>query len=150
MKGIIYLVVASALVAIVLPLAGCQYSTPVKNIKLVKASVMETEHPPTGVFLSFPSGPYNDTVKSFNKGEEILIYIELEGEIEAPVTFTKFAFYNKETGAEVIIELLDNLGPFEPGENHTWETQAPDEDSEYELRVYIGKRVAASALLDVN
>ena len=141
----------TALLVFALTSYGCQYTTPVKNINLGKAALSETgTPPPSGIWMSFPSGPYNDTVYSFNRGEEILIYIELESRLEAPTTFTKFTFYNKETGNEVTIELLDDLGAFEAEESHIWHTQAPNKDGEYELRIYINKRIVASALLDIG
>lgn len=144
------LLLVAALSVFALVSYGCQASTPVANINLEKASLYEADHPATGLWMVFPSGPYNCTVHSFNKDEEILIYIELESGLETPVTFTKFTFHNKETGDEATIELPDDSGAFESGESHIWHAQAPNENGEYELRVYIDKRVVASALLDVS
>jgi len=135
---------------LLLPVYGCQTPTPVKEIRLGKAVWLEGPQPPPGVWLSLPASPYNDAVLLVNKSEEIIIIIELEGEIKNPVTFTRFTFYNKETGTEEIIELSEDLGPLEPGESDRWETQVPYEDGEYELRVYLGKRIVAWALFNVS
>ena len=151
----------------VLPAYGCQNSasenTPVRKINLGRVAWFEKSligHQTQddlrySSWVQNPSGPYNDTIYSFNKGEEIYIYIQLESELETAVTFTKFTFYNKKTYTEEIVDLTDDyisddLGPFEPGRDNFWVAEVPYEDGEYELKIYLGERVVASALFDVS
>lgn len=72
-------------------------------------------------------------------------------QLKTEVTFSKFTFFNKAAGTEGEVESPGDLGPFKPGSAHflgPWEV--PGEKGEYELRVYVGDEVVASALFNVG
>ena len=160
----------TALSILVFPAYGCQNSapedTPVKNINIGQNTIDKGDWKNLfhdmlwdAEWINAQTGPYNTTIYTFSEGYQILIHIKLKSELETAVTFTKFTFYNKETGTEEIVDLVDDytswglvddLGPLDPGADNLWGAQVPYEGGEYELRLYLEEEVVASAILEVS
>lgn len=102
------------------------------------------------------TGPHPAKIQGvFDAGDKMFLGLVISKQIKNEVKFSRFTFFNKETGTEEEVRASpDDLGPFEPGGKHLlafldpWEV--PNEDGKYELRVYIGDEVVASALFNVG
>lgn len=102
------------------------------------------------------TGPHPSRIQEvFDLGDKMFLGLVISEQIANEVKFSRFTFFNKGTGTEEeIIASPDDLGPFEPGRGfltgfqNPWEV--PDENGEYELRLYIGNEVVASALFNVG
>ena len=144
------LIVLSATVLMVLVLlapVGCRQSTPdvVEVIAIFPAE--SGAPPPTGAWGS-PGGlidPHPDRVQRvFSPGDKMYLGLRISGKIKANVTFSRFTYFNRDTGEEVGVgSPSDLMRAWEPGQvdllafTNPW--QVPDEDGEYELRRRIKK-----------
>ena len=83
----------------------------------------------------------------------MIVEIIISQEEKKSVTFSKFTFFNKDTKNEVSIKTSDDFGPFASGTyilsyvDNPW--TAPQEQGTYELRIYIGNDIVASAVFEV-
>ncbi|MDD4874491.1 MAG: hypothetical protein PHE15_05940 [Dehalococcoidales bacterium] len=137
------------IVSFALIFLGCQAPNPVSNIHIVKAS-RPGEPLPTGMWLMLDNGPHLTTIHNCYQGDELLINLEIKSEVETAVTFTKFSLYDKGAGTEETLGLSEDLIPVEPGGSNTWRAQLPYKDGEFELRIYLGNNVVASALINIS
>lgn len=152
---IILCVVALSVLVLLLPIAGCQQPHDVvENIHIMKADPPGYPPPPSGWALK-PADPHAAYVQAvFEPREKMMLGLVISDRVKREVTFSRFTFFNKGTGAEVEVPSPDDLGPFEPGGTHLmgypdpWDI--PDEDGEYELRVYLADEVVSSALFNVG
>lgn len=113
-----------------------------------------------GVAPSFgpivPETPYPDFVQEvLNLDDKIYLGLVINEENKEAVTFSKYAFYNKRTGQETVIETPPgDLGPFQPGQliivafDNPW--AVPEQPGTYEIRIYVDNEVMASAIFEVQ
>ena len=127
----------------------------VETIRVMKTS--PGEPPPPGGWAMTPSGAYpTDVQEVFQPGEKIMLGLSIsDRSIGGEITFSGFTFFNRGTGAEQAIDVSPgSFGPWETGStflvgyHDLWDV--PFEDGEYELRVYAGDKVVASALFNVG
>ena len=157
MKKLIILGVLVITLLSIVTVAGCQKSSHdlVQNIIIYNAQSPDYPPPPGGWTFQ-TSGSYPAQIQRlFDHGDKILLGLVISEDIEGEVTFSRVAFFNRSTNAEETITISgDDLGPFEPGWRgllgllEPW--PVPDEDGEYELRLYTGEALAASALFNVG
>ena len=82
------------------------------------------------------------------------LYIIL-ARVKKAVTFSRYAFYNRETSQETETSLPANLGPFGPWDDSgtyyfevgLW--PVPNETGTYEVRVYLGDKIEGSVVFEV-
>lgn len=81
--------------------------------------------------------------------------LRISNEIETSVTFSRFTYFNNETGEEIEVgSPRDLMRAWEPGQvnllafNNPW--SVPNEPGEYEVRIYLYTRVIASARFEVS
>jgi len=111
---------------------------------------------PPGGWTFHTTGPHPTEVQElFDPGDKMNLGLVIDRQTKNDITFSKFTFYNRQTGAEQeVVAAPKDYGPFEPageyflGYKNPW--QVPDEDGEYALRLYIGDEVVASALFKVG
>ena len=102
------------------------------------------------------TGPHPAEIQElFDPGEKMFLGLVISEQITNEVKFSRFTFFNKDTGTEEkVATSSDDVGPFEPGRGFLTGFQKPwdvlDENGEYELRVYLGDGVVASALFNVG
>ncbi|MDD4230430.1 MAG: hypothetical protein PHY25_02465 [Dehalococcoidales bacterium] len=144
-----YLAILLAITSLCMLLASCQSSNPVENIHIKKAPI-SNDPPSTGVFIRTSTGANPTSVHYYEQSDEIWILLELKTDLDSAVTFTKIAFFNKGTGTEDVAKPYEDLGPVEPGGSILWQVPLPDEDGEYELRIYWDNSVVASALISIS
>jgi hypothetical protein len=99
--------------------------------------------------------PYSSEVQqTFVSGDNLTLYIILTG-VKKAVTFSRYAFYNRETSQETKTSLPANLCPFGPwddGGTYYFEVgqwPVPNEIGTYEMRVYLGDKIEGSAVFEV-
>ena len=103
-----------------------------------------------------PTGPHPSKIQEvFDPRDKMFLGLVISEQITNEVKFSRFTFFNKGTGTEEeIVASPGDLGPFEPGRGsltgfqNAWEV--PDENGEYELRLYLGDEVVASAHFNVG
>ena len=137
--------------------AGCQVLAPdvVEDIEIMKAS--PGEPPPTSGWAMRRTGPHPAEIQQvFKPGETMMLGLVIKDQLfKREVTFSRFTLFNKETGIEEELKVS-------PGDLESYETggiyllgypdpwDVPGEDGEYELRLYLGDKVVASALFSVG
>ena len=99
------------------------------------------------------ANPYPDWIQeTFRSGSHMFPGIIIT-QLKKSVTFSRYTFYNKETGEELEIGLPADLGPFASiswnliAQSNPW--LVPSEPGIYELRVYLDEKIVASALFEV-
>ncbi|MFC1968788.1 serine protease, partial [Chloroflexota bacterium] len=160
MKKLIALwaIVLMVLVVLLASVAGCQQSTPdvVEVIAIFPAE--SGAPPPTGAWGS-PGGsidPHPDRVQRvFSPGDKMYLGLRISSKIEANVTFSRFTYFNKETGEEIEVgSSSDLVRAWGPGQvnllafNNPW--PVPDEPGEYQVGIYLDNKVVASARFEVS
>jgi hypothetical protein len=153
-KIILTLLLISLLILILLN--GCfRTPGPIYYIQIFKANPMIPPSFGEGAFLR-QQEPYPDIIQgTFSRDQAVFLGIVISKEVRNRVTFSKYTFYDKNTKRETdITSQLEDLGPFEPGQitlvafSHPW--KVPEKPDTYEIRVYLEKRIVASALFDVK
>ncbi len=102
-----------------------------------------------------PKTPHPDFVQEvLSPGDKIYLGLVINDENKEAITFSKYTFYEKATGRELVLETTDDLGPFQPGQitliafDHPW--PVPEQPGIYEVRIYMGNDIVASALFLVT
>lgn len=147
MKKFTVLCAVVLMVLVLLAPAGCQQSSP-DVIEVITVFPAEPgASPPSGTWGS-PGGlidPQPDRVQRvFSAGDKMYLGLRISNKIKANVTFSRFAYFNQDTGEEVGVgSPSDLMRAWKPGQvdllafTNPW--QVPDEDGEYELRRRIKK-----------
>jgi len=157
MKKFTVLCAVVLMVLVLLAPAGCQQSSPdvIEVIAIFPAEPGAS--PPSGAWGS-PGGlidPHPDRVQRvFNLGDRMYLGLRISEQLETDITFSRYTFFNRDTGEEVEAGLPGDLGPFEPGRatlagfQNPW--MVPADPGNYELRVYLDNTVIASARFEVS
>jgi hypothetical protein len=70
------------------------------------------------------------------------------------ITFSRYTFYNRATQKETEIDGSGQYGPYKAGQvvflGGSYPSSVPSEPGTYEFRVYLGKKIVASALFEVQ
>jgi hypothetical protein len=70
------------------------------------------------------------------------------------ITFSRYTFYNRATKKETEIDGSGQYGPYKAGQvvllGGIYPWSVPSEPGTYEFRVYLGKKIVASALFEVQ
>jgi len=137
-------------------IVGCQQKTTdiIQNITIFKWEF--GDFVPPGGWMFRITGPHPTEVQElFDPGEKINLGLVINRQIKDDITFSRFTFYNRHTGAEQeVVAAPRDYGPFDSdgeyflGYKNPW--QVPDEDGEYELRLYMGDELVASVLFNVG
>lgn len=136
---------------------GCQQGTPdvVEVIAIFPAE--SGAPPPTGAWAyDRKIDPHPERIQRvFSLGDKMYLGLRISSKIEANVTFSRFTYFNKETGEEIEIgSPSDLMRAWEPGQvnllafNNPW--PVPEEPGEYQVRVYLDNNVIASANFEVS
>jgi len=110
--------------------------------------------PPGG--WGVPGAPYPEGIQQvFAAGDKMYIGLRISRDIETNITFSKFTYFNKETGNEVEVgSASDLMRAWEPGQvdflafDNPW--SVPEEPGYYQLNAYVDSEVVASALFQVE
>jgi len=155
-KKLIALCVVVLMFPVLLAPVGCQQSTP-DIIEVITIFPAESgSPPPTGVWAwDRKIDPHPDRIQRvFNLGDRMYLGLRISEHLETDITFSRYTFFNRDTGEEVEAGLLGDLGPFEPGRatlagfQNPW--MLPADPGNYELRVYLDNTVIASARFEVS
>ncbi len=156
MKKLIALCAVVLMVLVLLAPVGCQQKTSdiIQNITIFKWGF--GDFVPPGGWTFQTTGPHPTEVKElFDPGDKMNLGLVIDRQTKNDITFSRFTFYNRQTGAEQeVVAAPKDYGPFEPdgeyflGYKNPW--RVPDEDGEYELRLYMGDELVASALFNVG
>jgi len=156
MKKFTVLCAVVLMVLVLLAPVGCQQSTPdvVEVISIFKAE--SGAPPPTGAWAyDRKIDPHPDRIQRvFNLGDRMYLGLRISEQLETDITFSRYTFFNRDTGEEVEAGLPGDLGPFELGRatlagfQNPW--MVPADPGNYELRVYLDNTVIASARFEVS
>ncbi len=156
MKKFTVLCAVVLMVLVLLAPVGCQQKTTdiIQNITIFKWGF--GDFVPPGGWTFHSTGPHPTEVKElFDPGDKMNLGLVIDRQTKNDIIFSRFTFYNRQTGAEQeVVAAPKDYGPFEPngefflGYKNPW--QVPDEDGEYELRLYMGDELVASALFNVG
>jgi len=127
----------------------------IETIRIFKVQTPDNPPPPGGWTFQ-TTGPRPDEIQEvFVQGDKLSLGMVISEQLKDDISFSGYAFFNRETGIEEAVTVSpDDLGPFEPdgeyylGYKIPWEI--PDENGEYELRVYLDTEVVASALFNIG
>lgn len=140
------------MVVMLIPVAGCAKTPEIVDFIYISPEVTQ---PPSVIVPPGEHTPFPKEIQlTVSPGEKIFIILGISENLEDSVTFTRYAYYNKETKQEVGIETANDLGPFGAGADvlvgysNPW--PVPDQPSVYEVRVYLDKKVVASAVFKVQ
>jgi hypothetical protein len=140
---------------VVLQIAGCSREPdPVYYLQVFKAS---QDIPPSfavGIWEE-PPMPHLDFIQEvLSPGDKIYLGLVINRENKKNITFSRYTFFNKRTEQEIEVGDADDLGPFEPGQilvvAHPDFWTVPEQPDIYELRIYMGNDIVASALFEVK
>ena len=140
------------LLVMTLLLTGCTAHGPVSHISIMRAFSNEI---PAGV-PSFVTryDPYpTETQRVFQPGQEMYVIIQIDTRVSGEITFSRFTFFNLDTGQETDIGSSGNLRHWEPGQTdllnpgNPW--PVPDDEGNYRVRVYQDDKIVASAVFQV-
>ncbi|MDD5287997.1 MAG: S1C family serine protease [Dehalococcoidales bacterium] len=158
MKNLIIICAIFLIVLIPLSLVGCHQSTP-DVVELIAIFLAEPGAPlPIGTWGA-PDGlinPHPDQIQRvFNPGDKMYFGMRISSKIEEQVTFSRFTYFNKETGEEIDVgSSSDLMEVWESGQvgllafNNPW--LVPDEPGEYQVRLYLDDAMIASARFEVS
>ena len=135
---------------------SCSHITnPVYSMYIVK--YIDNSLGPTKLPIVVKPNPYPDWVQqSFIPGDKLVLYITFS-HLEKAITFSRYAFYSRETSQEAETALPSSFGPFGPYPDDggirdinggPW--QVPDKPGKYEVRVYLGDKIEGSAVFEVG
>lgn len=152
----ISLPVLLVLILLTLGLPGCSSQSDVVEVIHIFKAQSPSYPPPPGGWALMPTGPHPAAIQEvFDPGDKMNLGLVISSQIKTDVTFSRFTFFNKGTGTEAEVESSPgDLGPFGPGSKvhlaflDPWDI--PSEAGEYEIRVYLGDEVVASALFNVG
>ncbi len=146
----VYLCLLLSILLIGALLTGCAAWNPVKGIAVKKA--LSTGKPPRGPFSEL-NDPNPDVIQAiFHQGEQLLVILSINKNIENTVTFSRYTYVNIATRLET--EIHSTKEPWYPGQvgiinlDNPWDV--PDKPGEYEMRVYLEDSVVASARFRVE
>jgi hypothetical protein len=133
---------------------SCAPRSPVDAIYIFKARI--NQHVPSGEFSGAVNpNPHPEGIqKTFSQGESLFLILSMRDDLKENVIFSQYTFYNKETKIEVDTGSPEDFETWEAGQtnlvafNKPW--PVPDQPGIYELRVYLGKRIVASAVFQVE
>ena len=131
---------------------GCTAPNPVNGIVVRKA--LPSHHPPGGSFVGLKNPHPTEVQAVFQRGDKMVVLLSISKKLKSEVTFTRYTFFNKETGQEVDIGSPEDFAAWEPGQvdwinlGNPW--AVPEQSGEYEVRVYMNENVVASALFNVG
>jgi hypothetical protein len=131
---------------------GCVAPNPVDGIFVFKARPGQMV--PTGEFAGTGNPHPSGVQATFNPGDKMFIILSMSEKLRSDVTFSRYAFFNEETGQEVNVGSPEDFKTWEPGQtdlvafHNPW--GVPDRPGEYKLRIYLGKRIVASAVFRVE
>ena len=144
--------------AVPLALFGCGKSSapPVAFIELFRVRPGNAALVPPSFGLGAPTNPFPSGVQGvLGPREKIFFGLTVNKEAKGPVTFSSYTYYRETPSVKSETPLAtDELGPFNPGEtplvgiHNPW--PVPTERGAYQLRVYLGDEVVASAIFEVS
>ncbi|MBI4284965.1 MAG: hypothetical protein HY670_03570 [Chloroflexi bacterium] len=153
MKKTVCIAVLSLLFASLV--VGCAAPpSPVDGIFLFKARLGQVLLPPTGPFAGTGDAHPTGVQMTFNPGDRMFIILSMRDDLESNVTFSLYTFFNEETRQEVEVGSPQDFQTWGPGQTNLVALQnpwlVPAQPGKYQLRIYQGKRVAASAVFLVE
>ena len=101
-KLLILCVVALTVLLLLASVVGCQQQAPdvIEVIRIFKAESPDYPPPPGG-WISMSTGPHPAEIQElFDPGEKMFLGLVINERIKNEVTFSRFTFFNKETGAK--------------------------------------------------
>jgi len=133
-------------------LIGCTAPNPVNGIVVRKA--LPDYQPPRGSFYGLKN-PYPTEVQAvFQHEDKMVVVLSISEKLKSKVTFTRYTFFNKETGQEVDVGSPEDFRDWSPGQidvinlDHPWDV--PNQPGEYEVRIYMKESSVASAIFRVE
>ena len=154
-RAVLRLFFVSLLAVAVVPLGGCS-RTPVTYIQVFKTTSGTAAGVPPGTWAEgVPVRPRRTEVQAvFMPGDRIYLGIKIDPRLSGNVTFSRYTFFNTAARQERPVEDAKELGPFEPGQvllvGLPWGWPVPSAAGRYEIRIYVGEKVIASAAFDVR
>lgn len=129
----------------------------IDNIQIFKATNDHLIPPKLGLTTGpLGTGPYPVAVQQvFNQNDGMFTSITLNTQYTGNVIFSKFTYFNRESGKEWQITYAPgDSGPFEPGQvsllGFTKPFTVPNETGIYEFRIYRAGEKVASAAFEVK
>jgi len=158
MKKIFILCTIVLLSLLLLTPVGCQQSTP-DVIKVIAIFPAESGAPVPTSGWAMPgaqANPHPDRVQRvFSPGDKMFLGLSISSKVKANVTFSRFAYFNQDTGEEMAVGTpSDLMKAWEPGQvdllafNNPW--AVPEQPGEYEVRIYMKESIVASAIIRVE
>ena len=146
------------IVPLLLLLIFCS-SCKAESITVIRILKVQSEGTPVETSLIWLSktGPHPTAMQqSFNLGDELMLGFIIDPDTKS-ITFTKYTYLNTTTQTETtIISDTEELGPFKSvggdvvSVHKVGPWSVPFQQGSYELRIYVGQKVIASALFEVN
>lgn len=124
-------------------------------VRVIKVFKVKQPFPPSGEWVRVDSPNPNPTSvqEVFSQNDSMYVGVRINPEYTSNVMFSKFTFFNQATGQEKEIGFPLESWPFKPGQIvHLGLTKpwgVPKEIGTYEIRIYQGEKVAASAVFQV-
>ena len=155
-KPIVLCAMVLTALLLIISVVGCQQST-LDVVEVISIFPAESgAPPPTGVWAyDRKIDPHPDRIQRvFNLGDRMYLGLRISEQLETDITFSRYTFFNRDTGEEVEAGLPGDLGPFEPGRatlagfQNPW--ILPADPGNYELRVYLDTTVIVSARFEVS
>lgn len=131
---------------------GCVAPEPVDGIFVFKAR--PGQEVPTGIFAGTGNPHPTGVQVTFNPGDRMFIILSMSAKLKSDVTFSRYTFFNEETRQEVDVGSPEDFKTWEPGQtdlvafHNPW--VVPNQQGEYRLRIYLEKRIVASAVFRVE
>jgi len=156
-KYLLNIIIVGVSVFVSIPFIGCDsaYTPPINDIKLFRVPPPQKVGIWPDVFPSESPVPFPIIVQQvFTPGEKMVLGLVINERLAEGVSFSKYTFFNRQTGEEREIESSTHLGPFRPGQivELNWDDPwlVPAEPGTYMLRVYLDSRIVASAIFEVK
>jgi S1-C subfamily serine protease len=156
MKRLIVLCAIVLMLLMILVPVGCQQNAP-DVVEIIAIFPAESgSPPPTGAWAyDRKPDPHPDRIQRvFNLGDRMFLGLRISEQLETDITFSRYTFFNRDTGEEIEAGLPSDLGPFEPGQitlsafQNPW--MVPADPDNYELRIYLDDKVVASARFEIS
>jgi hypothetical protein len=137
--------------------AGCSRPTvPVTFIEVFRVRPGESAAPPPSWTALAPTNPFPAGVQGvLGPREKIFFGLIINKDAKEPVTFSGYTYYRETPAVTTEVPLrAGEMGPFNPGQTplvgmkNPW--PVPSEPGIYQLRVYLGGKVVASAIFEVS
>lgn len=140
---------------VLIQVAGCSKSpAPVYFIQIFEASSVLPPSFAEGIWIMPPDPNPEHVQEVLNSGDRIYIGLVINRDNKENITFSKYTFFGRDTGQEIEVGVPSESGPFQPGQiitvafDNPW--AVPEQPGIYELRVYMGDEVVASAVFEVR